>query len=359
MTSLTGLPQNPGVARDGAMRSFRQSSPASTATAPLIVNPSTATPPDAFPREDQLGLTADELAEISAMTFSTADIERLSWIRQSPILECSSRLVPGEHVVITGQGYAPGSTVQLDVRVAPTDPSTRSLTIIADAAGNVSTSIIVPTDLIPLAGRPDHVAVLGVELRGTDASTAGLRIAGASATTQSTDSACAALLAAAGDISSDGQAAPSTQSGPAVPTVAILPSLLQAAECEADPAGMNVIIGTGDADNITGTVGRDLIIAGDGSDTIAAGNGDDIVCGGGGADTITSGNGNDHILGGSGNDTLNGENGTDTVSGDTGNDTLLGANGTDALDGGDGTDSADGGNGPDRCVSETRIRCEA
>lgn len=69
----------------------------------------------------------------------------------------------------------------------------------------------------------------------------------------------------------------------------------------------------------------------------------EIVIGGGAADTLTGGTGNDTINGGNGADTLSGGAGDDVLNGQNGNDTLLeslvGGAGSDVLNGGAGTDT--------------------
>lgn len=80
----------------------------------------------------------------------------------------------------------------------------------------------------------------------------------------------------------------------------------------------NVIIGTADADSLTG------------------GAGDDCIDGKGGNDSIFGNGGNDHVVGGPGNDSLHGGIGADVLEGNDGNDSLLGAVGDDSIDGGPG-----------------------
>ncbi len=157
------------------------------------------------------------------------------------------------------------------------------------------------------------------------------------------------------------------------------------------PAGYNVIVGTGKADELHGTPGNDCILGkggddtiwgGGGNDYIAGGNGDDVIYGElgddqlfgeGGADTIYGGDGNDTLHGNGGSDELHGDdgndvidgganadtiwggNGDDVIYGDGGGDTLYGEAGDDALIGGAGTNTADGGPGNDAC---TGTSCE-
>ncbi|MFH1329882.1 MAG: polysaccharide deacetylase family protein [Actinomycetota bacterium] len=133
--------------------------------------------------------------------------------------------------------------------------------------------------------------------------------------------------------------------------------------CAGRPA---TIVGTGDNDDLEGTIRDDVIWAGAGNDRIEAGPGDDVVCagpgddlvvgeggrdtllGGGGADVMDGGSGNDSLAGGPGADHLLGGMGDDRVAGAQGDDTLAGGPGADTLNGGPGADQMEGGDGPDR-----------
>jgi Ca2+-binding RTX toxin-like protein len=110
----------------------------------------------------------------------------------------------------------------------------------------------------------------------------------------------------------------------------------------------DTLTGNGGANSIAGLDGADILSGGDGNDTLAGGNGNDLIDGGNGNDTLDGGNGNDtlvagsgdnqglsggadddSLLGGNNNDNLEAWNGNDTLSGAAGNDTLIGGNGTD------------------------------
>jgi len=88
-------------------------------------------------------------------------------------------------------------------------------------------------------------------------------------------------------------------------------------------------VGSGETDEINGTIGDDHLLG-----TIED-------------DTINGLAGNDRLAGLDGNDTLNGEEGTDKLLGGNGNDTLNGGAGNDILNGGTGVDSMAGGIGRD------------
>jgi len=109
------------------------------------------------------------------------------------------------------------------------------------------------------------------------------------------------------------------------------------------------ILGSGDADEISGTPKADVIVTFGGADQID---------GLGGNDTICAGGGNDQVLGGLGGDTIYGGDGDDQLDGAGGKDRLYGEAGDDELDGGPGTDTVNGGSGTDTCVGENEIACE-
>ena len=105
----------------------------------------------------------------------------------------------------------------------------------------------------------------------------------------------------------------------------------------------NQILGTSEADIITGTEFADLIFAFGGDDIIYGGQGNDCIIAGGGDDLIFGNAGSDHLVGGEGNDILKGH---------SGEDKLTGGLGFDVLDGGDDFDvSYDS-------VSDIVVKCE-
>ena len=90
-----------------------------------------------------------------------------------------------------------------------------------------------------------------------------------------------------------------------------------------------ILIGSGFADSITGTLLADTIYAGNGNDTLFGQDGDDILYGEVGNDVISGGNNNDTIYGGAGNDNIRGDSGNDIIYGGLGNDQLTGGIGAD------------------------------
>lgn len=76
-------------------------------------------------------------------------------------------------------------------------------------------------------------------------------------------------------------------------------------------AGNDTILGTRNADMISGQDGNDSVLAGGGRDIIFGGEGDDILTGGQGDDSIEGGAGDDFIFGALGRDTATGGDGAD------------------------------------------------
>jgi Ca2+-binding RTX toxin-like protein len=118
-------------------------------------------------------------------------------------------------------------------------------------------------------------------------------------------------------------------------------------------SGDDLISGLGGNDVLSGLAGNDTLDGGDGNDTLDGGDGNDILTGRDGADSLLGGTGRDLLDGGEGNDTLIGGAGNDTLSGGGGDDLLTGgagpteylgtgAAGADLVDGGDGNDTLSG-----------------
>ncbi|MHA7777189.1 putative Ig domain-containing protein [Roseibium sp. M-1] len=92
----------------------------------------------------------------------------------------------------------------------------------------------------------------------------------------------------------------------------------------------------------SGTPGEGVDYAGNG--------GNDIVLGSLQADFLSGGTGDDAISGEGGDDTISGDSGNDTLNGDAGDDFIDGGSGTDDINGGDGNDQLFGGAGDDTIV---------
>ena len=118
----------------------------------------------------------------------------------------------------------------------------------------------------------------------------------------------------------------------------------------------NVLIGTSEADNLSGLAGDDVIDGMDaddtlegesGSDQLRGGSGNDILRGGDHDDILHGGSGHDHLSGDAGSDQLYGARGNDLIDAGTSDDIATGDAGRDALKGGSGSDQLIGGEGDD------------
>jgi hypothetical protein len=99
--------------------------------------------------------------------------------------------------------------------------------------------------------------------------------------------------------------------------------------------------------------GNDLIIGSSDAEKISGDDNNDRLLGGGGADTLLGGTGNDFLSGGQGNDFLSGETGNNTLQGGRGDDLLIGNQGNNILIGDLGKDTLIGGDGEDIFVLRT------
>lgn len=106
-----------------------------------------------------------------------------------------------------------------------------------------------------------------------------------------------------------------------------------------------IIVGTEQADPLSGDNGANLILGLGGNDTIYGGGGDDVICGGAGDDNLFGDDGNDLLDSSDGNDKVYGGPGDDRLLGGAGDDKLYGHEGNDLLDGGAGNDQLDGDEG--------------
>ncbi|MEG4215006.1 S8 family serine peptidase [Microcoleus sp. Pol14C6] len=95
--------------------------------------------------------------------------------------------------------------------------------------------------------------------------------------------------------------------------------------------GNDFIIGSSDAEIISGDNGNDRILGGSNSDTLFGGADNDVLNGGAGADFLFGDAGSDTLQGGKGGDALNGGDGSDVLVGDGGKDTLTGGLGPDTF----------------------------
>ncbi|MEG3923752.1 S8 family serine peptidase [Microcoleus sp. D3_18a_C4] len=95
--------------------------------------------------------------------------------------------------------------------------------------------------------------------------------------------------------------------------------------------GNDFIVGSSDADRISGDNGNDRILGGSNSDTLLGGADNDVLNGGVSSDFLFGDADSDTLQGGKGDDALNGDFGSDVLVGDGGKDTLTGGLGPDTF----------------------------
>ena len=119
-------------------------------------------------------------------------------------------------------------------------------------------------------------------------------------------------------------------------------------------AHIDIDTAAGGTDAITARAGHhDAMLGSNNADAMSGGDLIDVIYGAGGNDTLSGGSGADVIMGGDGNDRISGDNGSDVLSGGSGNDSIAGGDGDDVFSGGAGADTMDGGNGFDIVSFET------
>uniref|UniRef100_A0ACD5GVL3 Calcium-binding protein n=1 Tax=Desertifilum tharense IPPAS B-1220 TaxID=1781255 RepID=A0ACD5GVL3_9CYAN len=112
-------------------------------------------------------------------------------------------------------------------------------------------------------------------------------------------------------------------------------------------SGNDIVFGGKGDDTIFGNEGNNALFGNEGNDVIYGNQGDDVIYGNQGNDLIFAGKGNDVVYGGKDNDTIYGNEGNDVVFGNDGNDILYGNQANDTLYGGKGNDILYGGKGND------------
>lgn len=110
--------------------------------------------------------------------------------------------------------------------------------------------------------------------------------------------------------------------------------------------GPDVLVGSGEANELSGWYGDDELYGGGGNDVLQDQGGN------GGNDILVGDEGNDTLRGGGGNDFLDGGLGADILQGETGEDILHGGPGPDTLDGSLGVDEYYGDQGNDTFVND-------
>lgn len=163
---------------------------------------------------ETLSLDGAELDEIRAMAFGEADVRSLAALRGDDM--CANLAAPGEHVVVSGDGFQPGTAVEVTAD-ASTESDRRSgiFTLAADGVGKVRFSFIVPPDLVDDAA-PDLTAAMSISLAGTDAD-GGQRRESALLYVDDATGDCTAAITAAGDVIDETGVAPSAGDTPGVP----------------------------------------------------------------------------------------------------------------------------------------------
>ncbi|WGM46021.1 Mannuronan C5-epimerase AlgE2 [Brevundimonas sp. NIBR10] len=99
-----------------------------------------------------------------------------------------------------------------------------------------------------------------------------------------------------------------------------------------------VVLGTANADILTGGLARDALYGQEGADVLYGAAGSDSLFGGIGDDTLLGEDGSDSLYGQAGNDVIYGGQGSDYIQGDDGNDVLYGDAGGDSMYGFQGRD---------------------
>jgi glucose/arabinose dehydrogenase len=102
--------------------------------------------------------------------------------------------------------------------------------------------------------------------------------------------------------------------------------------------GNDQIIGSVDAELISGNEGNDTLFGGEGNDTLKGNAGNDFLNGNLDHDLLYGNEGDDQLFGEAGNDVLNGGQGYDILNGGEGDDRLRGDDGRDNFTGGTGDD---------------------
>ena len=101
------------------------------------------------------------------------------------------------------------------------------------------------------------------------------------------------------------------------------------ADVNLDNSASNAVLGTNDADSISGTERNSYLFGLNGNDTLDGKDGNDYLVGGKNNDVLSGGLGSDTLIAGGQNNTLFGQDG---------NDTFIGGNGQDMIEGGSGGD---------------------
>jgi Ca2+-binding RTX toxin-like protein/lysophospholipase L1-like esterase len=262
--------------------------------------------------------------------------------------QCGSDAVfsPGAAFTVTASGFAPDSTVDLEVSYGNV-PGVETATATADNAGVASAALTIPSNVgeAPWMAIATGEGPLGTPVAAYSAPllTSGSHpcVAPDNAST-SLDTPVAIDVLANDDTGFDASSLTITESpsygdanaGNGVITYTPRPGTsgtdtLTYTVCETDATGAatwcdeaTVTVVTTVVCTITGTGGDDAIEGTDSDDVICAGDGHDVINAAGGADIVLAGPGDDAVYGGTGNDTLYGGPGADFIAGQAGDDTV-------------------------------------
>lgn len=122
---------------------------------------------------------------------------------------------------------------------------------------------------------------------------------------------------------------------------------------EKDNVECGSVIGSPQADTLTGDARNNIIHGGAGDDTLSGDIGDDYLYGEDGNDGMWGGPGDDHLIGGNGNDTMVGGDGNDILEGDSGTDSFT-CDGVNQSGGATGSMPGDSDATIDAIMGETR-----
>ncbi len=129
-------------------------------------------------------------------------------------------------------------------------------------------------------------------------------------------------------------------------------------ETDLDDLDDNVVSGSDNDDDVSGTDDNDVVASNGGNDEIDGEGGNDVIAAGDGEDTVMGGDDSDVINGNTDDDTLMGGDGSDVINGGQGNDQMMGEDGDDVLIGDMGADQMMGGDGDDAFIFRVETSME-
>jgi hypothetical protein len=197
-----GLPVNPAPGGNGPSPLRGLTAPSSVGAIATAGGSSTA-PPTADEIAAEHQLSGADLAQIAATSFEGARVSDLSlWQNLARPASCPATLtaVPGQVVVVSGSGFAPGARVTLDSSFAA---STSELpAVVASDDGTAVNEVLLPASL-------NSSDVISFSLHGAGVN-GGDHEADALVPVEAPDSSCSAALKAQGVLSTDGATLPAS-----------------------------------------------------------------------------------------------------------------------------------------------------